>query len=196
MAMSKLAGRSPQATSLGKEKRMDTGVVIRKALMADLDGVSGVFAESNRFHAGLVPHVIRVGEPVMTRNWFERVLAEPEQALFVAQLGEEVAGILLAALRTSTEDPILQPRRYAYVDEIAVATAHQGQGLGRALMAVAERWAWAQGASEIELQVWEANRPAIAFYQKLGYSTARRTMRRELGPVPATATLDQSSQKR
>ena len=63
---------------------------------------------------------------------------------------------------------------------MAVAAEHQGQGFGRALMAEAEGWALAQGASEIELHVWEANRRAIEFYQKLGYTTTRRTMRRVL----------------
>ncbi len=92
---------------------MKTGVVIRWAAMADFAGVSKIFAEENRFHAELVPHAIRVAEPVMTRAWFEGVLADPAQALLVAQLGAEVAGVLLAALRTGAEDPILQPRRLA-----------------------------------------------------------------------------------
>ena len=160
---------------------MNEKTTVRRAAMADFAGVSRIFAEENRFHAELVPHAIRVAEPVMTWAWFEAVLADPAQALFVAQLGAKVAGVLLAALRTSADDPVLQPRRYAYVDEVAVATEYQGRGLGRALMAEAERWALGQGASEIELHVWEANRPAIAFYEKLGYSTTRRTMRRGLG---------------
>jgi ribosomal protein S18 acetylase RimI-like enzyme len=163
---------------------MKRDTIIRRATLADFAGVTGILAEENRFHARLVPHVIRIAEPVMTRDWFEGVLADPAQALFVAQFGEEIAGVLLAALRASADDPILQPRRYAYVDEVAVAAGNQGQGLGRALMAQAERWALAGGACEIELHVWEANRGAIAFYERLGYSTTRRTMRHVLGPAP------------
>jgi ribosomal protein S18 acetylase RimI-like enzyme len=163
---------------------MKEKATIRRATTADFAEVSRVFAEENRFHAGLVPHAIRVAEPVMTRAWFEAVLADPAQALLVAEFRMEVAGVLLMVLRTGTDDPILQPRHYAYVNEVAVVMEYQGKGLGRALMAEAERWTLAQGASEIELHVWEANRPAIAFYEKLGYSTTRRTMRRVLGPVP------------
>ena len=163
---------------------MRKAVIIRRATLADFDGVAMIFAEENRFHAELVPHAIRVAEPVMTHAWYEGVLADPAQALFVARLGAEIAGVLLAALRTSADDPVLKPRRYAYIDEVAVAIEYQGQGLGRALMVEAERWARAQGASEIELHVWEANQPGIAFYERLGYSTTRRTMRRVLGPAP------------
>ena len=153
---------------------MNQEATIRRATMADFARVSRIFAEENRFHAELVPHAIRMAEPVMSHEWLEEVLADPAQALFVAQLGAEVAGVLLARLRTSADDPILQPRRYAYVDEVAVAAEHRGQGLGRALMAEVERWTLSQGASEIELHVWEANRPAHQ-RSNLSLSTATAT---------------------
>ena len=161
----------------------DTAAAIRPATVADFGGVGAVFAEENRFHAALVPHAIRVAEPVITQEWFEGVLSDPGQALFVAELGEGVAGVLLVALRVSADDPILQPRRYAYVDEIAVLEQYRGRGIGRALMAEAERWALQRGASEIELHVWEANLRAVGFYEGLGYATTRRMMRR----VPGSA---------
>jgi GNAT superfamily N-acetyltransferase len=49
-------------------------------------------------------------------------------------------------------------------------------GIGQALLRRAERWAAERGASELELTVWEFNQDAIAFYEKLGYVTERRTM--------------------
>ena len=163
---------------------MTEAALIRRATLADFDGVAMIFAETNRFHAALVPHAFKVAEPATTRDWFEGVLADPAQALFVALLGKEIAGALLVTLKTNPDDPIYRPRRYAFVEEVAVATVLQGQGLGRALMAQAEHWALAQGVGEIELHVWDANEPAIALYEKIGYLTSGRTMRRVLGPAP------------
>ena len=38
-------------------------------------------------------------------------------------------------------------------------------------------WALARGVKEIELNVWEVNPDAIAFYERMGYQSIRRTMR-------------------
>jgi ribosomal protein S18 acetylase RimI-like enzyme len=43
-------------------------------------------------------------------------------------------------------------------------------------MSEAHDWAIARGASSVELNVYEFNVPAIAFYQELGYQTISRQM--------------------
>jgi ribosomal protein S18 acetylase RimI-like enzyme len=50
-------------------------------------------------------------------------------------------------------------------------------------MAHAQRWATERGLREIELNVWEFNQSAIAFYEALGYVTERRKMRRIISDV-------------
>jgi len=47
-------------------------------------------------------------------------------------------------------------------------------------MEQAHGWAVAKGAVGIELNVFEFNQPAIAFYQTLGYGTSTRRMVRNL----------------
>jgi ribosomal protein S18 acetylase RimI-like enzyme len=41
-------------------------------------------------------------------------------------------------------------------------------------------WAIAKGATAIELNVYEFNETAIAFYERLGYQTLSRKMSKEL----------------
>jgi len=157
---------------------MDT--TIRQATKSDFDQVGAVFAEENRFHTGLLPDRFQIAKPIMTHGWFDAILENDAQALFVAEHSEEIVGVLLIKLMTNPDDPIFCPRRYAYVDELAVAEQHRGQGIGRALVQAAERWASDQDMSEIELNVWQVNKGAIAFYERLGYETIRRTMKRVL----------------
>jgi GNAT superfamily N-acetyltransferase len=47
-------------------------------------------------------------------------------------------------------------------------------------MAAAEDWAIAQGATSIELGMYEFNSNAREFYQQLGYSTLHRRMNKAL----------------
>jgi ribosomal protein S18 acetylase RimI-like enzyme len=161
---------------------MQVELVIRRATGADFDQVSRVFSEENRFHADLLPEMLQVADPVMTREWFDAVLAGSEQALFVAEGSGEVVGVLLLRVVASPEDPIFRRRRCVYVDEIAVTRSYQGQGIGRRLMERAGQWAVEQGVNEVWLDVWEANEGALAFYERLGYKTVRRRMSRVVDP--------------
>jgi acetyltransferase (GNAT) family protein len=43
-----------------------------------------------------------------------------------------------------------------------------------------ETWAMAQGVSETRLTVYDANPAALAFYERLGYTTRTRTLQRRL----------------
>jgi ribosomal protein S18 acetylase RimI-like enzyme len=79
-------------------------------------------------------------------------------------------------LYTFKDDPIYRPRRFAYIDELSVAKRYRGQGLGRALMDAAHKFVLSQGIDEVELDVWERNAGAIAFYEKLGYAKLRLKM--------------------
>jgi ribosomal protein S18 acetylase RimI-like enzyme len=62
-----------------------------------------------------------------------------------------------------------------YVDPI-----YRRQGIGRALMEHAQAWAKAQGYTQIGLQVFTTNQPAIDLYQQLGYQSRSISMMREL----------------
>ena len=152
-------------------------VTTRQAVSSDFDQVGRVFAEENQFHTALLPDRFRIAKPIMTHGWFNEILAHPQKALLVAEREHEIIGVLYIMIRTNPDDPIFQPRRYGYIDEIAVTERYRGQGIGRLLMNEARTWALEQGILEIELHVWEVNQPAIAFYEKLGYKTVQRTMK-------------------
>lgn len=156
-------------------------VKIRTATAADFDGVGRVFAEENRYHAELLPDRFQVADPIMTRGWYDKILAEPNRSLIVAESGGDIVGVLLINLYQRLDDHIFRGRRYVYVNELAVSEDYQRQGIGRLLMAGAGAWALARGVNEIELHVWEKNSAAIAFYEKLGYRTIQRTMRLGIG---------------
>jgi ribosomal protein S18 acetylase RimI-like enzyme len=52
---------------------------------------------------------------------------------------------------------------------LAVAQAHRGRGLGRAIITAAEAWLQARGAPAVRLMVREDNIAAAGFYRAIGY---------------------------
>ena len=155
-------------------------VVIRKALERDFDQVSIIFADENAFHSQLLPERFQIADPIMTPDWFKNILTNENKALLVAELDHRLLGLVLIALMTAPDDPIFKPRRYAYIEEVAVLEEYRGQGIGRQLMTKCHEWITAQGVKEVELFVWEDNPNAIRFYGQLGYQTVRRGMKLDL----------------
>jgi ribosomal protein S18 acetylase RimI-like enzyme len=158
-------------------------VSIRPASMSDFDAVGRIFAQENRFHAELVPEIVQVLDPIMTEAWFARLLAKLKHVLLLGVKDDEVVGLVWLSERSNPDDPIYRSRRYVYVEELAVTEGYRGQGIGRRLMQVAEEWARERGVREIELDVWEKNQNAIAFYDRLNYRPVRRRLQLNLdGP--------------
>lgn len=152
-------------------------ISIRFAKGTDFEQVGKIFSEENRFHAELVPEIIQVADPIMSPEWFDEVLKNPEKIIFVAENENRLLGLALVMLQSSIDDPIFKLREYVHIGDIAVLKEFQGLGIGRLLMEKICQWTDDQGIKEIELQVWERNDKAIDFYEKLGYHNWRRTMR-------------------
>ncbi len=158
-------------------------VRIRAGSPEDAEALVGLLAEVNTLHAVLLPGVFRDAPgdgrlAAFLREWITR----QGSVLLVAEGRDGPVGLALAVLGEAPSLPIFAPRRWVEVELLAVAEHARGHGVGRALMAAAEEWAAAQGAVDVRVVVWEANAGAVAFYERLGYVTARRTMWREPGP--------------
>jgi len=100
-----------------------------------------------------------IAEAQLTRR-IAGVLEAADHRFVVAELGGRVVGMLHVFKRPALEKPC-----EAVVQAIVIDADARGQGLGRALMRLAEEWARAQGLSSIALHT----RKAGAFYAGLGY---------------------------
>ena len=102
----------------------------------------------------------------LTRPWndpkrdIERKLTtQPELFLVV-----EDAGVLVATAMVGYDG------HRGWVNYLAVAASHRRRGLGRLLMAEAERALAARGCPKLNLQIRSTNSAVIAFYARLGYA--------------------------
>ena len=158
------------------------GVLIREATLQDYIGLCELFAEIDALHAQALPQVFQtVDGPARSRAYLRSLLDGADSALFVADQGGRLVGMVDVRIQSAPDIPIMVPRRYAVIDAIVVREAHRRSGIGRALMERAHEWVRAQGVDEIALNVWEFNAGAIAFYEGLRYTTVLRRMWRRLG---------------
>lgn len=115
----------------------------------------------------LVPLLDELGYPVgaeVLADRFARYSAKGEQAL-VAERDDEITGLL-----TLHVTPVLhRAGPVGRITNLVVAESAHGQGVGRALMDVAEERLWAEGCVLIEVTSNRKRTDAHAFYEKLGY---------------------------
>jgi GNAT superfamily N-acetyltransferase len=92
--------------------------------------------------------------------------------VFVAQLGDEVAGEVVGWLHAYRCAGLLAPP-YAEIGGLVVGEAHRGRGIGRRLMEEAEAWARQHGCQQVRLRSNKVRVEAHRFYERIGYEAAK-----------------------
>ena len=102
------------------------------------------------------------------------ILADPVRwAVFVVSLdGQKAIGFLEVKLRDYAEGASSSP--VAYIEGWFIAGEHRRQGLGRALVEAAEKWAADRDCKEIASDTQINNRVSIAAHRQLGYKEVER----------------------
>ena len=156
-------------------------ISVRKATINDYNILRELFDELDTFHRDNLPHLFqKTSGPVREQDYYSELIADKNTSLFVAELGEKLVGFVHAIIRDTPVIPIFVPRRYTIIDSILVKSEFQNHGIGRKLINVVQEWAITKGATSIELNVYEFNKTAISFYEKLGYHPYSRKMSKKL----------------
>ena len=95
--------------------------------------------------------------------------------LFVARDGEKVIAIVNALISISTAEG----GRVLMLEDVIVQSEYRGRGLGRQLVEHVLDWAREQKMTRVTLLADHDNRPALKFYDKLGFAASRMTVMRK-----------------
>jgi len=153
----------------------------RLATMDDYDAICRLLAQADRYHADILPEVFRVFPgPARPRDVVAEYVEAEDKAYFLAETNGEVVGCLNIARQTASAYPMYRPREFAMIMNVVVDEAHRRKGIGTALLEEAKRWARDRHLSVIQLGVWVANGPAVAFYAKHGFRVLTQKMELQL----------------
>ena len=147
---------------------------IRRADVADAAQVAGCLAE------------LGYGTPAaLVADKLAAFAGSRTDAVFVAVRGpgESLAGVVSVHVL-----PLFHaPGNVARITALAVRRQAQGSGVGRALVAAAEAFAWASECRRIEVTSGDHRAGAHAFYQAVGYAVDERRFLKH-APKPATGS--------
>lgn len=154
---------------------------VREATQRDMEALIGLLYESDVLHWDALPdHFDDPGEPARREDFVNHLLNEENGVILVAELGGVVVGLIQLAFFDNRSGPFRRKHPHAHIGDVVVTSEQRRTGIGRLLMGAAHDWAKARGANEIDLNVWDVNRDATAFYESLGYQTTQHTMSKRL----------------
>jgi|SRR5262245_34407899 len=113
------------------------------------------------------------------RRALAEALSQPSDSSSLLVAEQSPLG-LIGVIHLDTRRDYFTDQAHGYVAILAVAREAEGQGIGRALLEAAERWARAKGFTKVTLAVFTDNRRAKDVYQRLGWRPELETWYKSL----------------
>lgn len=155
-------------------------MIIRPAEKRDIPRIHELLGQILRLHAELRPDVFRSDREKFTPDELAKMLKRKDRPAFVAEEDGVCVGYALCEIK-EPKIPQMLKRRVLYLDDLCVDESARGKGIGRALVEFLLGCAREIGADSLELNVWECNADAVAFYERVGFKTQCRHMEIPLG---------------
>ena len=150
-------------------------ITTRKATLADMDVLlqfeQGVIAAERPFDPTLQENHI---------NYYNlnELITAPHIQLIVAELDGELIGSGYARIERSKI--YLRHQQHAYLGFMYVLQQHRGKGVNKIVINALKEWAVSKGITELRLEVYYKNTPAIKAYEKVGFISHMIQMRQGL----------------
>lgn len=150
-------------------------IILRTAKPDDLETLlqfeQGVISAERPFDSTLKPGNI---------NYYDlkEMMEDPAIEIIVAQSGNEI--IASGYARIENAKLYLKHSKHAYFGFMYVRPDYRGKGVNQKIIKALQQWSAAKGISEIRLDVYYENVPAIKAYEKAGFSKHMIEMRMNL----------------
>ena len=149
---------------------MDVSLRLRSAEAGDLKDIAELYTKLDGEHS-LLDVTLGQRDTKARRARVREALADQHARVTVVCDDDRIVGFVLASFCARRPDVI--------IEAIALLSAFRRRGMGTSLIRDVEAWAKGRNVRYVELDVYEFNPEARAFYESLGYLTASRKMRRD-----------------
>ena len=149
-------------------------MAVRFAREDELPRVNELRKQVNDVHVAGKPEVFKPGFPKELQDHIFTIWNDPAQEVAVCEREGVLCGFAVLHHIVKPESPFSFARDFLDVDEFGVDEACRRQGVGLELVEFIRGYAKEKGFQRIELNMWEFNRDALAFYEAAGFTTYRR----------------------
>lgn len=149
---------------------------VRFAKETELERVNELRKQVNDLHVAGRPDIFKPGFSEELANHVYTIFSDPEQKIVICERDGVLCGFAVLHHIHKPENPFMYERDFLDIDEFCVDEAYRRTGVATELIAFIRSHAKTQGYDRIELNMWEFNSGALAFYEAVGFTTYRRYM--------------------
>lgn len=153
--------------------------MVRFARNEDLERVNELRKQVNDVHVEGRPDIFKPGFNEELRDHIYEIWEAEDKDIIVAERDGIICGFACVQFVDKPENPFMNARQFYAVDEFGVDEAFRRQGVARELIDFIKQDAIKRGLQKLELNMWEFNKEALAFYEAVGFRTYRRYMELE-----------------
>ncbi len=150
---------------------------IRFAKEEELERVNVLRRQVNDLHAQGAPEIFKAGFPDELRDYIYAVYFDPSKKIVVCDDAGAIRGYAVLSRIVKPETPFMRERDFLDIDEFGVDASCRRQGIGTRMIGFIREFAKREGVERVELNMWEFNQDALAFYKSVGFVTYRRFMK-------------------
>ncbi|MGH7663378.1 MAG: GNAT family N-acetyltransferase [Gemmatimonadaceae bacterium] len=156
----------------------DVDVRIRPAHADDAGWITALAPRLHEFGPPPWREVAAMDAAVAAGLARELASPSPGSAILAA---EDASGTPVGFISLRTDRDYFSDAPCGHVTDLVVAGAGEGRGVGRSLLAAAERWAEEAGYPWLTLHVFEGNDRARRLYEQTGYAVEWTRMLKSVG---------------
>lgn len=142
---------------------------ITEASREDIDIISALLQNAHDFHVKNYPRIFCDVKTSFIRKELLDFVSDPLTQVRVALVKEEIVGCMIYKVYTSEKSEIINSHKYLFLEQLAVSPLWRRQGVATALLKDMKAYASRLDIQEIRLEVWNANKEALACYEKSGF---------------------------
>ena len=143
---------------------------LRHAIPADSLLLSSLCMDVQRLHSEHHPEIFKMPQSEdFAVPFFDEMFADPTAGIFIAEEDGRAIGYIFCKLFERPEGPFTYANRFLQIEHISVRPEAQRHGVGAALMNRAEELARELSVTKIQLDSWDFNLEAHAFFERMGF---------------------------
>lgn len=151
-------------------------VIVRYAKSEELESVNNIRRQVNEVHVKGRPDIFREDGWQFIEPFVYTRFDEETSGIIVAAIEDEIVGFAVVQYIERPESAYNKERKYFHIEEFGVDKKHRRKGIATAMIDFIKEDAKNRGFKTIELDMWEFNDGALAFYESAGLKTYRRYM--------------------
>lgn len=153
-----------------------SNITVRFANYSELERINELRKQVNDIHVSGRPDIFRPGFNIQLQSRIFEVFDSDGSDVIAAFVGDVLCGFAVVQYLTKPLSPYNLQRRIYQVEEFGVDERYRRMGAASAMVTFMKNDAVNRGYDRIELDMWEFNDAARAFYESVGFVTYRRYM--------------------